>query len=146
MTKSNALGADPDRPRRVVIVDDDAALTTLLSELFQAEGWETSTAHDARQAIQVLTEEIARGVTPDLIVLDMHMAGGDGWEFRAQLDQLRINVPIVVATGDPDPHRCAVEIDAAGYLAKPFNLGDLDQLLERLVLTGTRISRTTPAT
>jgi CheY-like chemotaxis protein len=127
-----------------LIVDDDAALVRLLGELFRAEGWDVATAESGDQAIALLVGGIAPGPTPDLIVLDMHMAGGDGWAFRAHLDQLRINVPIVVATGDPDPHRCAVEVNAAGYLAKPFGLGDLDQLLERLVLTGTRISRSAP--
>jgi CheY-like chemotaxis protein len=113
--------------------------------LFRAEGWEASIAYDGRQAIAVLSEETRHGATPDLIVLDMHMDGGDGWEFRAQVDQLGLHAPIVVATGDPDPQRCAVEVNAAGYLAKPFDLRDLGRLLDRLVLTGTRISREPPA-
>jgi CheY-like chemotaxis protein len=145
MPEPTRMIADPDWPRRVCVVDDDAALTTLVSALFRAEGCEVSTAHDGQEAIELVSGTMAQGLAPDLIVLDMHMAGADGWEFRAQLDRLGVSIPIVVATGDPNPQRCAEEINAVGYIAKPFDLRDFDRLFAHLVLTGTQISRNRPA-
>jgi CheY-like chemotaxis protein len=144
MIESKCESADSDQRRRVLIVDDDAALTSLMRELFRAEGCEVHIAHDGRQAIKVLTGLMAEDMPPDLIVLDMHMAGADGWEFRSQLDRLGVKIPIVIATGDPDPQRCAEEINAVGYLAKPFDPHDINRLFDHLVLTGTRISRSAP--
>src|SRR5688572_20450580 len=59
--------------RKVLIIDDDPALTMLLGELFRMEGCEVATALDGLDAIQLLET----GLEPDLIVLDMHMDGGD---------------------------------------------------------------------
>jgi CheY-like chemotaxis protein len=142
-TGTSRDATDPHRPRRILIIDDDAAVTRLLTELFAAEGSQVSTAQDGLQAMQVLSRRIAEGVPPDLILLDLHMAGADGWEFHAQLDRLGISIPIVVITGDPDPQRCAEEVNAVGYLAKPFDLRDLDGFFDQLVLTGTRITQHT---
>jgi CheY-like chemotaxis protein len=124
-----------------LVIDDDRPLATLVSDVLRVDGWEVYPAYDGWQAIRLL----GGGITPDLILLDMHMEGLDGWEFRAQLDRRRIQVPIVVATADPEPGRCAEAVDAVGYLAKPFDLRSLDRLLDQLVFTGTRISRAPPA-
>jgi CheY-like chemotaxis protein len=124
-----------------LVIDDDRPLATLVSDVFRVNGWVVYPAYDGWQAIRLL----GAGITPGLILLDMHMEGLDGWEFRAHLDRLRIRVPIVVATADPDPARCAEEIDAAGYLAKPFDLRDCHRLFDQLVVTGTRVSRQSPA-
>jgi CheY-like chemotaxis protein len=143
MTASTKVAEISNRPRRALIVDDDTTLTAVLGELFQTDGYEVSIADSWLQAIQVIRSEIAEGAPPDLIFLDMH--GVDGWEMHAQLERLGIAIPTVVLTGDPDPRRCAEEVNAVGYLSKPFNLQGIDELFDHLVLTGTRISRNVSA-
>jgi CheY-like chemotaxis protein len=106
------------------------------------DGWETATAPDGREAMAVLQRELADGMCPDLIILDHQVTGG-GWELRARLTGLGTHVPLVVMTDDPEPQRCAKEVDAVGYLVLPLHARDLDQLLDQVVITGTRRARGT---
>jgi CheY-like chemotaxis protein len=118
------------RSCRVLVVDDDPTLTSHLADLFQLEGCEVWLAQDGLQAIQLLSA----GAAPHLIFLDMHMEGFDGWDFHAELQRLGISIPTVVMTGDPHPQRCAEEIGAVAYLAKPFDLDDIRKLLDEMIV------------
>jgi CheY-like chemotaxis protein len=123
---------EPDKSCRVLVIDDDPALTEHLSELFLLEGCEVLLAQDGLQAIQRLIED---GL-PDIVFLDMHMDGFDGWDFQAELKRLGLAIPTVVMTGDSQPDRCAEEVGAVAYLAKPFDLHDLRNLLDDMIVVG----------
>jgi two-component system, chemotaxis family, chemotaxis protein CheY len=115
--------------RSVLIVDDDATLRDQLAELFRMEGYAVILAEDGLAALRLLVA----GTEPDVILLDMHMEGLDGWDLGAELLQLQLTAPVLVITGDADPRRCAQQIGAQGYLAKPFALGTLLDAVEHLL-------------
>jgi CheY-like chemotaxis protein len=70
-------------------------------------------------------------VQPAVILLDMRMPTMDGWAFAQAYEHLpEPRAPIIVMTAAQDAARCAAEINAAAYLAKPFNLADLYACLE----------------
>jgi CheY-like chemotaxis protein len=80
-------------------------------------------APDGATALHLLAEQAA-----DVILLDMRMPGTDGWSFAAQyVQQETTRAPIIVLTAARDAAQRAHEIGAAGYLAKPF---DLEALLD----------------
>jgi CheY-like chemotaxis protein len=133
MTERDGGGSGRARSGRVLVVDDDPALTSHMADLFQLEGCEVLLAHDGLQAIQVLVG----GALPDVIFLDMHMDGFDGWDFQAELKRLGLSIPTVVMTGDPHPDRCAQDIGAVAYLAKPFDLHNIRKLLDEMIIVGT---------
>src|SRR5258707_3922760 len=60
-------------PIRVLLVDDERALTNLVRMALQYEGWEIDVAHDAREAVDTY-----RANTPDIIVLDIMLPDMDG--------------------------------------------------------------------
>ena len=60
-------------PIRVLLVDDERALTNLVKMALQYEGWEVDVAHDAREAV-----EKYRANTPDVVVLDIMLPDMDG--------------------------------------------------------------------
>ena len=62
----------------------------------------------------------------------MRMPVMDGWGFARALRERGIKLPILVMTAAQDARRWAQEIDAEGYLAKPFDLLDLLSAVERL--------------
>jgi CheY-like chemotaxis protein len=66
-----------------------------------------------------------------VILLDLEMPGMTGWEFRREQlrDPLLADIPVVVASG-ADPS----SIEADAYLAKPYEIGELCQVLARLSL------------
>lgn len=69
--------------------------------------------------------------TPALVLLDMRMPRLDGWGFARALRERGRTPPIVVMTAARDARRWADEIGARGYLAKPFELGELLEAVRR---------------
>ncbi len=123
-------GAGNDLPEPnsyVLVVDDDPAILTTVSEILQFEGYAVRTATNGAEALRLV--EHAR---PWLVLLDMRMPVMDGWGFARALRARGIDVPIVVMTAAADSRRWAEEIGAAGHVAKPFELLDLVGAVERL--------------
>ncbi|HET9598138.1 MAG TPA: response regulator [Anaeromyxobacteraceae bacterium] len=113
-------------PRRVLVVDDDPDIRSLISEMLSATGYEVSTAQHGREALELL-----RAQPFGLVVLDLMMPVMTGWEFReAQLRDPEIaGVPVVVVSAARSPR----PVPAAAFLAKPFDVDELLALTARLV-------------
>ncbi len=112
---------------RVLVVDDDEAISEFVSWVLADEGHEVVTAANGALALRALER-----VCPDVILLDMRMPVMDGWEFarayRAVWDRL---APIVVVTAAQDAAQRAREVEADGYLGKPFDVDDLIATVQR---------------
>jgi CheY-like chemotaxis protein len=81
---------------KVLVVEDDADLATLLLEMFHRNGYETFHCRTGQDAVQVLQE-----ITPDLLVLDIMLPEGDGFGVVSWLRQHQhlCKLPLVVYTG-----------------------------------------------
>lgn len=112
--------------RRVLVVDDDASIRGFVSEALGEEGYEVVQAANGSQALELVAER-----APDLILLDVRMPGVDGWQV---LDELRSaagpQTPVVVMTASFTGQDRALQSGAQGYLAKPFELGDLVECVD----------------
>jgi two-component system chemotaxis response regulator CheY len=108
-------------PRLILIVDDDPAIRSTVSEILDMEGYPVETAANGHEALVKV-----RAVRPWLIILDMRMPIMDGWAFARVLHEEGIEVPILVMTAAQNARRWAEEIGASAYIPKPF---DLDELL-----------------
>jgi CheY-like chemotaxis protein len=69
----------------------------------------------------------ARDESPDVILLDLSLAGADGWEIIRCLKASTVtrDIPVLLVTGHPDLERRAREEGCAGYLMKPLRLDAL---------------------
>lgn len=116
-------------PPRVLVVEDDSDLATLLELVLQDAGYRVRTAPHGRAALERVAEEV-----PALILLDMRMPVMNGWEF-AQEFRARYGraCPIVVVTAAENARARAEEIGADGWLAKPFDLDDVLATVGRLI-------------
>jgi CheY-like chemotaxis protein len=111
----------------ILVVDDDPSILAVVSEVLDLEGYPVRTAKDGAEALAVVAQEPL-----SLVLLDMRMPVLDGWGFVRALRQQEIALPIVVMTAAQDARGWAEEIQAQGYLAKPFELLDLLAAVERL--------------
>ncbi len=108
----------PERP--ILIIDDDPAIRATVAEILESEGYSVATAINGADGLQSLDR-----VDPALVLLDMRMPILDGWGFARALRSRGVQVPILVMTAAQDARRWAHEINAEGYVAKPFDLLDL---------------------
>jgi len=119
--------------RRILIVEDNAGLASVLSDNLALEGFDVQTVDDGDLAIAK-----AREFAPDLIVLDVMLPGKNGFELCGLLRQGR-RTPIVMLTArsQKDDRILGLKLGADDYVTKPF---DLEELLARIhaVLRRTR--------
>src|SRR5690349_14154853 len=109
-------------PIRVLLVDDERALTNLIRMALKYEGWEIDVAHDAVEAL-----EKYRANTPDLLVLDIMMPGTDGLGVLAQVRESDVYTPTLFLTARDSVADRVNGLTAGGddYMTKPFSLEEL---------------------
>lgn len=119
--------------QRILLVEDDADIQQAMHELLLEEGYEVQAADNGAEALQHLQGPQA---APHLIILDLMMPVMDGPTFRER--QLKnadwSKIPVVVISADRTAKEKAMQMRAAGFLAKPLNL---DDLLATLAALGT---------
>jgi DNA-binding response OmpR family regulator len=106
---------------RILIVDDDVALTELLAERLEQDEFVTETAHDGVKGL-----ERASSGEHGLVVLDLMLPGLSGIEVLRRL-RSQSNVPVLILTakGEDVERILGLEIGADDYLPKPFNPREL---------------------
>ena len=115
----------------VLVVDDDRAVRAVTVDMLKDLGCDTVQAADGAAALAMLTE--ARGMLPDLILLDYAMPGMNGLQIAHTLRERGIAVPVALVTGYAelaDTEGTPRVLDA--LLHKPFTIHELDATLERL--------------
>jgi response regulator RpfG family c-di-GMP phosphodiesterase len=114
---------------RVLLVDDDAPLRTLLRTTLAAVAVEVEEAESAAAALARIASRL-----PDVVVLDVHMPGMNGLELSAQLkrEPRTAGVQIVLLTGGGTREADAARAGADAYLRKPFSPLELLAVVDRL--------------
>lgn len=109
-------------PQRILVVDDDAKITSFLRRALVLEGYEVMVANGGPEALRSLTEHI-----PDLIILDIMMPQVDGLEVCRRVRAAGDDVPILFLTArDTVADRVkGLDTGADDYLVKPFALEEL---------------------
>jgi two-component system, OmpR family, response regulator CpxR len=107
--------------RRILIVDDDRGLVSLLERFLQKEGFQVGTAFDHDSGLQA-----ARSGEYDLIILDVMLPGGSGFDLLKSLRaQSRVPVLLLTARGESVDRILGLEIGADDYVPKPFDPREL---------------------
>ena len=108
----------PDRSPRILLVDDEQSIQTLLSYPLRKDGYEVVQAGDGGEALARFGES-----TFDLVVLDVMMPRLDGLEVCRRL-RARSSVPIIMLTAKADEidKVLGLELGADDYITKPFSV------------------------
>jgi DNA-binding NtrC family response regulator len=114
---------------RILIVDDDRSIRRTLEKFLGGEGYEVTTAHDAPSAIAAITPAI------DLVLLDLGLPGGSGFDVLTALAD-RDNAPtVVVVTARDDMQSTvkAIQLGAYEYLVKPVDIDRLGSVVKSAI-------------
>ncbi|MEC1719181.1 response regulator transcription factor [Schinkia azotoformans] len=104
--------------KKVLVVDDEPAIITLLQYNLQQSGFDVSSAMDGEAGIKMVMEE-----NPDIMILDLMLPKLDGIEVCKKLREDKIMIPILMLTakGDEFDKILGLELGADDYMTKPFS-------------------------
>ncbi|KEF38422.1 response regulator with CheY-like receiver domain and winged-helix DNA-binding domain [Schinkia azotoformans MEV2011] len=104
--------------KKILVVDDEPAIITLLQYNLQQSGFEVSSAMDGEAGIKMVMEE-----NPDIMILDLMLPKLDGIEVCKKLREDKIMIPILMLTakGDEFDKILGLELGADDYMTKPFS-------------------------
>jgi DNA-binding response OmpR family regulator len=113
---------------RILIVDDNHDILSLVERLLLADGHDVITARDGREALQ---QEVANA--PDLVILDVNLPFLNGWEVCRRIKQRR-TVPVLLLTVRAEHADIERSRDAGAddHIAKPFDISEFMTRIERL--------------
>jgi CheY-like chemotaxis protein len=117
------------RRPRILVVDDDPAITSTFQNILGAEGYEVATATEGAQAVLLATREPC-----DVVLLDLVMPGLDGLEVLRRLSGVAPDCRVVILSAYIEPEREAeaFRLGAFAVLSKPPELAKLLRLLADL--------------
>jgi len=112
----------------VLIIDDEDNAAELLRLTLENNGYRTSRASSAEQALQILPD-----IKPDLITLDVMLPGMDGLEFLDELKKMKAyrHIPVVIVSIVADEKK-GFSLGASGVLSKPVRKPDLLDVLQKV--------------
>jgi CheY-like chemotaxis protein len=119
----------PIQARTVLIVDDEEAVRDSLSELLAGFGYRVVLAEDASSALKALDCE-----KPDVVLTDIYMSTGDGYELISALRQQSRAVRVVAMSSGHasyDPLKVALHLGADAVIDKPFPSAGLIETIDR---------------
>lgn len=114
--------AAANRNEKVLIVDDEASIRRILETRFKMLGYETATAADGEEAVEVYNK-----FNPDIIILDIMMPKMDGYGVTKEIRK-NSDTPIIILTalGDVAERITGLELGADDYVVKPFSPKELE--------------------
>jgi CheY-like chemotaxis protein len=114
----------PDRPARILIVDDERNNRQVLEVMLAPEGYVLLTAGNGEEALAIVAQQ-----PPDLILLDIMMPDMDGYEVAGRIkgNSATKNVPVIMVTAldDRDARLLGLRAGAEDFLTKPVDRAEL---------------------
>jgi len=114
---------------KLLVIDDDSAVTDLLSLLLRSHGFEVGATNNSTDGLSMIRDN-----SPDVVILDLMMPDMDGWQICKAVREFS-QVPIIILSALNDPSMIASVLDAGAddYLTKPTPSRVLIAHINRLV-------------
>lgn len=108
--------------QRILIIDDDNDLFTVLEKRLRPKNLELFRAGTAREGLEFVRRE-----NPELVMLDINLPDQSGMEIISSIKSINDHVPIMMVSGDTNPKLIvsAMKEGASDYVEKPFEYDDL---------------------
>ncbi|MDQ7051674.1 MAG: response regulator transcription factor [candidate division KSB1 bacterium] len=108
--------------KKILIVEDDAAIVLGLEDAIQSEGYETRIARTGQEGLRTIFDW-----KPDLIVLDIMLPGMSGFEICKRIRDRQVMTPVIMLTSknEETDKVLGLELGADDYVTKPFSLREL---------------------
>lgn len=117
-------------PYKVLVVDDDQTIRTILQDYMEAMGFEIFHAIDGRQGWEIFQDQ-----TPDLVIADIFMPEMTGVELLEKIKNSSNPVPVVLISGVP-LSQTEIQMQrerADGFLEKPYMFWQMKELIGKLI-------------
>jgi len=115
-------------PKKILVVDDEADMRWILTNVLKKKGYRTITADDGKKAVQKVLEN-----DPDIILLDIRMPEMDGIQVLEKVREINPSIQVIIITAFTDIKNAvqAMKLGAYDYLIKPFDNNELLLIIER---------------
>jgi two-component system, NtrC family, response regulator AtoC len=112
--------------KKILVIDDEPDVRQLIEHFLTEKGFEVRIAENGRLGLAALDT-----FTPDVVLLDMHMPELDGVETLKRLADRAPALPVIMVTVNDDVETTSrlLQLGAADYVPKPFNLEYLEQAI-----------------
>jgi DNA-binding NtrC family response regulator len=121
-----------ERPAIILVVDDDAEMTTAVCEVLRQTGYLPLSAHSGSEAIEIVKRE-----RPDLLISDLRMTEMSGHQLQQELQTIapELSVVIITAFGTIESAVESMKLGACDFMAKPFSNKELLLVVSRALET-----------
>jgi two-component system cell cycle response regulator DivK len=122
---------DISAKRKIVIFDDDEDILSICSYVLEEQGWAVYTFTDCNNIAEKVSE-----ISPNVILMDNWIPDAGGiiaTQTLKQIDKLK-NIPVVYFSANSDIELLASQAGAETYLAKPFDLHDLERVIDKVLI------------
>jgi DNA-binding NtrC family response regulator len=134
MTSSLLEKLSADCPGRILIMDDEEMIRSVMREMLGKKGYDVVTAKDGREAIDSYREAKDNGMPFDVVIVDLTVpAGMGGNETITALREIDPGVKAVVTSGFDHIRADYHHFGFSGCLPKPFLFADLNSMIGRLM-------------
>lgn len=118
----------PDVPRRVLVVDDEELVRSMLARYLERKGFDVVSAADGREALELFRER-----NFDLVLSDVRMPGLDGIGLLKALKEINPRVPVVLISGygEVETVVAALKFGAENFLGKPLKMEALGKVVDQ---------------
>ncbi|MBX4198093.1 response regulator [Candidatus Parcubacteria bacterium] len=108
--------------KKILIIEDDEAISDALSLALEMEGYAVQPILKAKKCMETIKK-----FKPDLILLDLLLSGVDGRDVIRDIKKHKSfsAIPIILTSAHPTAKKVAKEMGVQGFIAKPFNLSEL---------------------
>jgi DNA-binding response OmpR family regulator len=113
--------------KRVLIVDDERAILTVLDIKLRVSGYDVVTASNGEEAL-----DLVKSMCPDIVLLDVIMPGMDGFEVLQKLRAVS-ELPVIVFSARLENAQKAFSLGANDFLAKPLDMDEVVRKIEELL-------------
>lgn len=131
-----------DKPKKIVIVEDEPSLVFTLEDTLENEGYSVFVAETGDTAIDIVKDE-----KPDLMILDLMLPGMSGFDVCKKVRSMNYTFPIIILTArDQEIDKVTgLNIGADDYMTKPFGVKELLARIQARLRRSERYSNNTPA-
>ncbi|MFS0645501.1 response regulator [Siminovitchia sp. 179-K 8D1 HS] len=116
--------------QKVLIVDDQFGIRTLLNEVLQKEGYQIYQAANGHQALHMMKQH-----APDLVLLDIKIPGMDGLEILKKMKEMNQDIRVIIMTayGELDMIEKTKQLGALAHFSKPFDIEEIRNAVKQYV-------------
>jgi DNA-binding response OmpR family regulator len=120
-----------DKTKKIIIFDDDEDILSICSYILEEQGWEVHTFTDCNDIIEKVV-----GILPDVILMDNWIpdAGGIIATQTLKKEETLKSIPVIYFSANSDIQLLADHAGAESYLAKPFDLEELERVINAVLI------------